>query len=166
MEQQAPKVTFTDVADRRTFWIGGQRQSLIVGGAQTGGRYSLSHSAIPHGGGAAEHRHGVEAEAFYVLAGQLRFAWEGRTLDVGPGAFLHLEPGLAYGFRNTGAEQAELLIIYAPAGLEHFIANVGVADSDDETASREAAERSLQDLEAMKASAGAYGLTYTTAVPA
>ena len=66
----------------------------------------------------------------------------------------------------TGTETAELLIIYAPAGLEHFIAGVGVADSHDEAVSREAAERSLQDLDAMKASAGPYGLTYTKTVPA
>ena len=166
MEQQTPRFTLVDVADRRSFWIGGQRQSLIVGGAATGGRYVLSHSAIPAGGGAAEHVHGVEAEAFYVLAGHLHFAWEGQTLDVGPGSFLHLEPGLAYSFRVTGTQPAELLVIYAPAGLEHFIADAGVADSHDEAASREAAERSLQDLEAMKASAGAYGLTYTGTVPA
>ena len=162
MEQQTAKFTHVDVADRRTFWIGGQRQSLIVGGAETGGRYVLSHSAIPAGGGAAEHVHGAEAEAFYVLAGQLRFAWEGDSLDVGPGSFLHLEPGLAYSFTVIGSQQAELLIIYAPAGLEHFISGVGVQDANnDEAASRQAADRSLEGLEAMKASAGVYGLTYT-----
>ena len=127
---------------------------------------SCPHSAIPAGGGATEHVHGVEAEAFYVLRGHLRYAWEGETLDVGPGSFLHLEPGLAYSFRVTGSDPAELLIIYAPAGLEHFIADVGVADSHDEAVSRQAAERSLQDLEAMKVSAGTYGLTYTKTIPA
>ena len=166
MSKQIPRFTLVDVADRRTFWIGGQRQSLIIGGDATGGRYAFSHSAIPVGGGAAEHVHGSEAEAFYVLEGRLRFWWEGEAREIGRGAFLHLEPGLAYGFDSIGPDPAELLIIYAPAGLEHFIAGVGVADAPDEEASREAAKRSLENLEAMKTSAGVYGLIYTKRVPA
>lgn len=161
MTQQSPRFTLVDVPSRRTYWIGGQRQSLIVGGDATAGRYTLSHVVIPPGGGAAEHEHGVEAEAFYILAGRLRFAWEGGTRELGRGAFLHLEPGLPYGFEAIGDEPAELLVIYAPAGLEDFIAAVGVADAPDEAASREAAERSMQDLAAMKERAGAFGLTYT-----
>src|SRR5216683_2922685 len=91
-------LTRVNSADRRTYWVGGQCQALIVGAADTGGRYALSHSTIAVGGGAAEHAHGREAEAFYVLSGRLAFSVAGETKILVPGTFLHLEPGHAYGF--------------------------------------------------------------------
>ena len=55
--------------ERRAYWIGGQRQAVIAGGPETANRYALSHSTIAVGGGALEHRHSREAEAFYVITG-------------------------------------------------------------------------------------------------
>ena len=75
MSTTPPLFTLVNVADRRTYWVGGQCQAVIVGSADTGGRYALSHSTIAVGGGAAEHAHGREAEAFYVLSGQLAFTF-------------------------------------------------------------------------------------------
>jgi len=155
MSKPTPPFTLVNIRDRRTYWIGGQRQALIVGAAETGGRYALSHVVITAESGAAEHIHGTEAEAFYLLTGRLRFRIAGRETLLEPGAFLHLEPGLPYSFDLVGADPAEVLVLYAPAGLERFIAEVGVADIPD------AATRSLQDVSAMKLRARAYGVTYT-----
>jgi quercetin dioxygenase-like cupin family protein len=147
-------------ADRRTYWVGGQCQAVIVGGADTGGRYALSHSAIAVGGGAAEHTHGREAEAFYVLSGRLAFSVAGETKILVPGTFLHLEPGHAYSFVALGPDPAEVLILYAPAGLERLIAEAGIADPENAEASRQAAIRSIEDAETLKAAARAYGVVY------
>ncbi len=161
-----PSLSFSLVtdADRRTYWVGGQRQALIVGAAETGGRYTLSHSTIAVGGGAAEHRHGREAEAFYVLSGMLHFTVVGEPMmTLRPGSFLHLEPGLAYRFEAVGAAPAEVLILYAPAGLERLIEEAGIADPNDAEASQQAALRSVAEADALKAAARAYGLLYAGA---
>jgi quercetin dioxygenase-like cupin family protein len=160
MSTKTPRFTLVNSADRRTYWVGGQCQALIVGGADTGGRYALSHSAIAVGGGAAEHTHGREAEAFYVLSGRLAFSVAGETKILVPGTFLHLEPGHAYSFVALGPDPAEVLILYAPAGLERLIAEAGIADPGDAEASRQAAIRSIEDAEALKSAARAYGVVY------
>ena len=160
MSSKPPRFTLVNVADRRTYWVGGQCQAVIVGGADTGGRYALSHSTIAVGGGAAEHAHGREAEAFYVLSGRLAFSVAGETRMLVPGTFLHLEPGHAYGFVALGPDPAEVLILYAPAGLERLIAEAGIADPENAEASRQAALRSIEDAATLKAAARAYGVVY------
>lgn len=149
-----PRFTVIPVAQRRAYWIGGQHQAVIAGGPETGGRYALSHSTIAVGGGALEHRHSREAESFYVITGRLRFAIDGQTVTLATGDFLHAEPGLKYSFEALGP--TEVLILYAPAGLERFIAEAGLADPD-------AYQRSIDEAGAVLAAARAYGVNYTAA---
>ncbi len=59
-----------------------------------------------------------------------------------------------------GPDPAEVLILYAPAGLERLITEAGIADPADAVASRQAASRSIEDAEALKAAARAYGVIY------
>ena len=139
-------------ADRRTYWIGGQHQAVIADARQTNGRYALSHSTIAVGGGALEHRHSREAESFYLIAGALRFSIDGQTVTLAKGDFLHAEPGLKYSFEAL--EPSEVLILYAPAGLERFIAEAGIADPDGY-------QRSIDEAGAVLAAAPAYGVNYT-----
>jgi quercetin dioxygenase-like cupin family protein len=139
-------------AHRRTYWIGGQHQAVIAGAGQTNGRYALSHSTIAVGGGALEHRHSREAESFYVIAGALRFSINGQTVTLARGDFLHAEPGLKYSFEAL--EPAEVLILYAPAGLERFIAEAGITDPNGY-------QRSVDEAGAVLAAAPAYGVVYT-----
>lgn len=160
MSTTPPLFTLVNVADRRTYWVGGQCQAVIVGSADTGGRYALSHSTIAVGGGAAEHAHSREAEAFYVLSGRLAFSVAGETRMLMPGTFLHLEPGHPYSFMALGPDPAEVLILYAPAGLERLIAEAGIADPENPQASRRAAIRSIEDAATLKAAARAYGVDY------
>jgi quercetin dioxygenase-like cupin family protein len=163
MSNAPPLFTLVNVADRRPYWVGGQCQALIVGSADTGGRYALSHSTIAVGGGAAEHAHGREAEAFYVLSGRLAFTVGGETRSLDPGTFLHLEPGHPYSFVALGPDPAEVLILYAPAGLERLIAEAGIADPAEPEASRQAAQRSIEAAPTLMAAARAYDVIYTDA---
>ena len=87
MSTETPRYTIVPVAERQAYWIGGQRQAVIAGAGQTGKRYALSHSTIAVGGGAAEHHHSREAEAFYVIAGSIRFRLEGREVILNKGDF-------------------------------------------------------------------------------
>jgi quercetin dioxygenase-like cupin family protein len=161
MSPETPRFTLVQPADRRTYWVGGQRQAVIVGGAETGNRYALSHSTIAVGGGANEHHHSREAEAFYVIAGAVRFSIGGQTLLLEKGSFLHAEPGQKYSFEVVGSAPCEVLILYAPAGLERFILESGIADPADETQSKQAAARSIAEAHALMTAAPAYGVSYT-----
>ena len=149
---ETPRFTVVPVARRRAYWIGGQHQAVIAGGPETSSRYALSHSTIAVGGGALEHRHSREAESFYVITGRLRFSIDGQTVTLAKGDFLHAEPGLKYSFEAL--EPTEVLILYAPAGLERFIAEAGLADPD-------AYQRSIDEAGAVLAAAPAYGVNYS-----
>jgi len=161
MTGQTPRFTVVPADRRRIFWVGGQRQAVIVGGPETNHRYALSHSTIAIGGGALEHRHSNEAEAFYVINGTLRFSIDGQTVTLGKGAALHAEPGLKYSFEAIGPDCAEVLILYAPAGLERFIAEVGIADPADPAEAEHALQRSIDEAGDVLAKAPAYGVTYS-----
>lgn len=154
MSTDTPRYTVVPVANRQAYWIGGQRQAVIASAGQTGKRYALSHSTIAVGGGAAEHHHSREAEAFYVIAGSIRFRLEGREVILNKGDFLHAEPGLKYSFEVLPPDTCEVLILYAPGGLERFIAEAGIAASDGEA-------RSIEEAEKVFAAAPAYGVNYT-----
>jgi quercetin dioxygenase-like cupin family protein len=154
-----PQFTVVPVSAQRTFWIGGQRQAVIVGGPETNNRYALSHSTIAVGGGALEHRHSREAEAFYVISGTLRFSIAGQTVVLEKGALLHAEPGLKYSFEAL--EPTEVLILYAPAGLERFIAESGIADPPDPAQVPQTFQRSIDEAGSVLAAAPAYGVTYS-----
>jgi quercetin dioxygenase-like cupin family protein len=146
--------TVVRVADRQAYWVGGQRQAVIAGAAETGKRYALSHSTIAVGGGAAEHHHSREAEAFYVISGRVRFRLEGREVTLHEGDFLHAEPGLKYSFEVLPPDPCEVLILYAPGGLERFIAEAGIASPDGEA-------RSIAQAQQVFDAAPAYGVNYT-----
>jgi quercetin dioxygenase-like cupin family protein len=150
-----PKFIVVHPDQQRPYWVGGQRQAVIVGGPETGGRYALSHSTIAVGGGANEHRHSNEAESFYVIAGTIRFSIGGETVLLGQGGFLHAEPGQKYSFEVVGNETCEVLIQYAPAGLERFIEEAGLPDS----AGAEA--RSIEGAQALMEAAAPYGVLYS-----
>lgn len=163
MSNTHPSYTLVTAAERKAYWVGGQCQALVVGDAETGGRYTLSHSAIAVGGGAAEHRHSREAEAFYVLSGRLSFTIDGETKLLEPGTFLHLDPGLTYRFEVLGPDPSEVLILYAPSGLEHLISGAGIADPAEAEASRRAAAQSIEKAGALMTAAGEYGVIYKDA---
>ncbi len=150
-----PKYFVVHPDQQRVRWVGGQRQAVIVGGPETAGRYALSHSTIAAGGGANEHRHSHEAESFYVIAGTIRFSIGGDTVLLRKGSFLHAEPGRKYRFEVIGSEPCEVLILYAPAGLERLIEEAGLPDA----AGAEA--RSIEQARALMEAAPAYGVHYT-----
>ncbi|HZP98750.1 MAG TPA: cupin domain-containing protein [Reyranella sp.] len=148
------KFTVVHPAQQRIRWVGGQRQAVIVGGPETGGRYALSHSTIAVGGGAAQHRHSNEAESFYVIAGTIRFSIAGRAVLLGKGSFLHAEPGQDYSFEVVGDETCEVLIMYAPAGLERLIEAAGLPDAPG------AERRSIDEARGLMEAAAPYGVHY------
>ncbi len=103
-----------------SFWGPGDRYTFLVTGAQSGGAYFIMEAVVPPGGGPPPHIHRREEESFYVLEGHLDIRVGDTVLQASAGDFVHTPRGTVHAFRNVGSEQARLLLMYSPAGLEGF----------------------------------------------
>ncbi|HEY4359889.1 MAG TPA: ester cyclase [Bryobacteraceae bacterium] len=91
-------------------------------GETTNGAFSLSeHLTLPVGLESPYHTHSREDESFYVLAGHVAFLCDGKWIDAGPGSFVFGPRGIPHGFRVEGDAPAQMLLLCAPAGFEHFM---------------------------------------------
>ena len=95
-------------------------------GATTGGDYGLYRWEMPgEPTGPPPHVHRTISEAFYVLTGTVRLYDGERTLDAGPGDFLHVPPGGIHGFRNESGRPASMLLLFTPgAPRESYFAEL------------------------------------------
>ena len=99
-------------------WLGSPAQFLIRG-EDTGQHYCISRGKSPAGGGAPPHSHDFE-EGFYVLAGRLTFRAGNAVEELQAGDFINVGSGVAHSIANESGEEAEVLIVCAPAGFDQF----------------------------------------------
>jgi oxalate decarboxylase/phosphoglucose isomerase-like protein (cupin superfamily) len=67
------------------------------------------------------HLHRREAEAWYVLEGELTFRFGDRTAVAPAGAFVFSPPGVAHSFGNAGERPARYLELFVPGGFEGLL---------------------------------------------
>ncbi len=95
--------------------------NFIATGAETNGKYFLSKTVIPAGdSGPPLHSHSKEDESFFLTSGKLKFAINGKEIELKPGEFLNIEKGEKHTWKNDSNEDAELIITFAPAGIENM----------------------------------------------
>jgi uncharacterized cupin superfamily protein len=123
---------FLPAGEGRSVWVVGDRYTLKVGGAETGGAFALVEALVPPGSGPPSHIHSREDEAFYVLEGELTFEADGRQFTAGPGSWVSLAKGSLHRFTNRTADLARILILLAPAGMENFFFEIGREAHADE----------------------------------
>jgi mannose-6-phosphate isomerase-like protein (cupin superfamily) len=111
--------------DGEALWFLGNLVTLKATAAQTGGALTVAHFVNPAGFAPPLHRHLVEDEMFYVLAGTVRFLAGDAVLDAGPGDFVLLPKTVPHTF-VVGDEPLHALQLTTPAGFEDFAAVVGV----------------------------------------
>lgn len=110
----------------------GDRQTVKISGAETGGAFALIENVNPPGTGIPPHVHHREDEAFYVLEGRVEFTVEGEAHEVEAGAVVFLPRGTAHGFRVVGDRPARMLILLAPAGLEAYFRRLAALEGPPE----------------------------------
>lgn len=71
----------------------------------------------PPGLGAPPHVHDEDAEAFYMLEGELTVETQGKVATLRPGDFCVLPAGVEHAFRNEGGHPARFLAVITP-GLD------------------------------------------------
>ncbi len=76
--------------------------------------------------GPPPHFHRNQNEDFYVLEGHFEFRVDDRTVEGGPGTFVHSPKGSVHTFRNTGEGVGKVLVTVSPAGdFEAFVEELG-----------------------------------------
>ena len=136
--------------------VAGDRVAILLGGQDTNGQYTIMEAALPPKGGPPPHVHTREDESFMVLVGEVTFYLGDKTIVLHKGESLFAPRDIPHYFKNTGTEEAVLLEIASPAGVEVFF----------EAAGRPLASRNAQpqpptseDIKRMRAIAPDYGIT-------
>lgn len=105
----------------KTYSAVGDKYVMLATGEQTGGAYCLMDSTVPPGGGPPPHYHTREEESFYVLAGEITFTVDDKTIIGTTGTFVQIPRGTPHAFKNNSAAPARMLIQCVPAGFDKFM---------------------------------------------
>lgn len=99
----------------------GGRMMVKVRDAATGGSFSVHDNVIPAGSpGPLPHLHRDHEETFYVLEGVLTVRVGERRITAPAGSFVVIPRGAVHQPSNPGTEPTRVLLIFSPAGMEHF----------------------------------------------
>ena len=104
--------------------VSGSTYTILVSGAETGGRYCLIDMLVPAGGGPPPHRHDFE-EMFTILGGEIEFTFRGEAHQVNAGSTVNIPANAPHSFKNNSDKPARLLCMCTPAGQEEFFMLVG-----------------------------------------
>ncbi len=113
-------VKYVPTGKGSAYWGPGDQLRFLVTGEETGGAIFIAEGLVLPGGGPPPHIHSREDESFYLLEGTLTVQVGDKTLQALPGDFVFLPRGIAHTFRNTGQENARMLVTATPAGLEKY----------------------------------------------
>jgi mannose-6-phosphate isomerase-like protein (cupin superfamily) len=95
--------------------------TMKTDGKATRDAYSLFEYAVPaRTDGPPAHVHTREDESFIMLAGKIDVHLGGEDFTLGHGDYLYLPRDVVHTFRNTYDEEARIVSVVSPAGLEGY----------------------------------------------
>lgn len=103
--------------------VGGPAR-ILARAETTNGGFTAIVNEIPPQQGPPEHLHVREDEMYFVFQGAIRFKADGQYFDAPTGAFMFIPRGTPHCFQNIGDGSAQLLVMFAPAGMERFFEGV------------------------------------------
>jgi len=115
------------------YWVAGDRYTFKLTAADTGGAFSLFHFIVPPDSGSPPHTHAREDETFFILKGTVRIRAGDTTVTAGSGDTVFGPRGVTHTFHNVGADDAEMLCLAVPAGVEEFFVAAGQPAPDPMT---------------------------------
>jgi quercetin dioxygenase-like cupin family protein len=104
--------------------VAGGTYTILLSGAETGGRYYLIDMYVPPGGGPPPHRHDFE-EMFSVLEGEIELTFRGKTQRAGAGSTVNIPANAPHFFKNASNKPARLLCMCTPPGQEDLFMEIG-----------------------------------------
>jgi quercetin dioxygenase-like cupin family protein len=100
-------------------------------GDGTAGAFTLIEAVLEAGSVPPAHIHHKQAEAFYILDGEMTFQVGGRTFAARTGDFIFLPRGVPHAYRVDGDGTARVLLMASPAGLDRFFKEASQGDPRD-----------------------------------
>ncbi len=91
----------------------GEEITVLASGARTGS-YEIFRQSGPENSGPPPHNHPWD-EAFYVVAGEIAFGFDGKEMIAAPGTLVHLPAGSTHWFR-FGKGGGEMISMTSRAG--------------------------------------------------
>ncbi|HEX5191694.1 MAG TPA: quercetin 2,3-dioxygenase [Solirubrobacteraceae bacterium] len=98
---------------------------ILAGAESTDGSFSICEATEPPGSAAPLHVHHAEAEAFYVLEGEIELTCGEETLTAGAGDFVYTPKGVPHKYAVIGDQPARVLLLFSRPGFESFFAEGG-----------------------------------------
>jgi quercetin dioxygenase-like cupin family protein len=96
-----------DIAEHPLFFV------RDVVGAEQNPHMSLHRGRIEPGGEITPHCQ-PQTETIYILSGDVTCTLDDETCELGPGSCVVIEPTTSRGFKNTGEQPVELLVVFTP----------------------------------------------------
>lgn len=109
--------------DGESLSILGTRARFLCTAEQTGEAWSLMEAVLPKHAGAPPHAHPWD-EAYYVVAGEVKFMVGDEEYLVGAGDFLYAPADTLHAFEGVSDEAARVIIFDAPAHAAGFFREV------------------------------------------
>jgi len=132
-------------------WLAGDRLEIHLTGEDTGGTHCLVRDHPSPSFALVPHLHLREDETIHVIDGTFDFVMDGISRELGPGDTVFVPRGTVHAIRNTGPTTGCRILVFSPAGIEHFFLEAGSADAGQRT-----------DVRAVMAAAERYGWQVTT----
>jgi quercetin dioxygenase-like cupin family protein len=121
-----PGVIVRSTEDAPATWAMGSLFERLATASETGGALGVSLVTQPPGIATPLHVHSHEAEAFYVLEGQLTYQAGASVHRLRSGSFIYLPLGVPHAFRITGSSPAKLLAVVVPGAMLDLYDEVGI----------------------------------------
>jgi len=126
--QQATTVADGRHADR-TYWMFGNKMTILAGHADTDGRYDLIEGRPPAGYQTPLHRHTQYAEQLYVLDGEVTVVTDTQKVVVRAGETTTIPIGVVHAVAASGSSHG--LVIASPSGFAGLIEAFGTPATTD-----------------------------------
>ncbi len=108
----------------------GNQWVVLVSGDSTDGRFAVFESLERRGSETPRHVHSREDELVCVLEGHVTFDVSGECVDGPVGTWQFLPRGKDHAIK-VETEEARLLVLLSPAGLEGYLQELGEPDDAD-----------------------------------
>ena len=105
-------------------WFNGGLGTLKATAELTEGRFAAMELLAPKGFASPLHIHRREDELFVVLSGEVRVQHGETVMEAVAGSLVYGPRNVAHGFR-VDSDEARLLLIFGPAGVEGFFREGG-----------------------------------------
>jgi quercetin dioxygenase-like cupin family protein len=98
---------------------------MLAGAESTDGSFSLVEATEEPGSAAPLHIHHGEAEAFYVLDGEIELTCGQQMVTAAAGDFVYTPKDVPHKYTVVGERPARVLLLFSRSGFEQFFLDAG-----------------------------------------